>query len=542
MPVDLEALQRRFERKRAERGTWDELWQQIAERVWPQMADFNTIRSQGERRTEKMFDATAALAAQKAVSAISAFVWPANQRYQRLTTSDPSLNKAQRVKQWMDEATDALFRARYSPRAAFEAQMGATGLMHFVFGTGLMFIDDDQRRSSLSYLSVPLSQAILCESAAGRVDTVYRCWRWSLRQIEQRWPGKLPEKLRTKLEKTPDEEIEVAQAVYPRTDYDPGRIGYPGMPWVSVYWLPSEKALLQEGGFESWPFAVMRYAPSPGEVYGRSPAWMVLSNIKVLNAQKRSILQAAQKIVDPPLLAHDADMPTVSQVPGSVTYGGLTASGEQLVKPLITNARIDIGMDMMDREREIIGSAFMMDVFRVLVENPQMTATQTLELLNERAIHMAPVAGRIESEGLGPMTERELDILMRAGQLPELPPELIEAQGEYQIEYTSPMRKAMRASESIAIARTMEQVLPMAEADPTVLDVFDLQAAAIEIAEIQGIPAKIIRDEEARQAYAEARGQQSQDAQLLEAAPVVAQTAASLAKLQAAGGRIPGTA
>lgn len=538
--IDIEQLARRFERERAKRANWDTAWQEIAERVLPQMADFNTRRTPGEKRTEKMYDATAALAARKAVAAISAFVWPSNQKYQRLTTTDPALNKVQRVKQYLDDVTDALFRVRYSPRAAFESQMGEAGLQHFVFGTGLLFIDDDVKRQAISYKALSLAQCYLSEGAEGRIDTLYRCWPWTLRQIEQRWPGKLPEKHRLRLETNPDDEIEVAHAVFPRTDYDPGRVGYPGMPWVSMYWLPQDKHPLQEGGFASWPFAVLRDMTSPGEVYGRSAALMVLSNIKVLNAQKRTLLQAAQKLVDPPLLASDDSVMALNQTPGAVNYGGLDSAGNQLVKPLITNAKLDIGLDMMDKEREIIGSAFLMDVFRVLVENPQMTATQTLELLNERAIHMAPVAGRIESEALGPMTERELDILSRAGQLPEMPPELLEAQGEYKIEYTSPMRKAMRASEAIAIARTMEQIAPMAQVDPSVLDVFDMHLAAREIADIQGVPAKIMREVEQIEAMKEQRAGEQEAAQLLAAAPVVSDTAANLAKLQAAGGMAPG--
>ena len=102
------------------------------------------------------------------------------------------------------------------------------------------------------------------------------------------------------------------------------------------------------------------------------------------------------------------------------------------------------------------------------------------------------------------------------------------------------MRKAMRASEAIAIARTMEQVAPMAQMDPTVLDVFDVHAAAREIAEIQGVPAKILRDEEQLKAMKEDRATQAQAAQMLEAAPVVSDTAANLAKLQASGGLVPG--
>lgn len=539
----LDDLFRRFDALKAGRSNFEDQWQQIADRVLPQMADFTGKQSPGDRRTEKMFDATASLAAVKAVAAIQAFTTPSNQRYQRLTTDDEALNKIGRVKAYFDEVTDILFRCRYSPRAGFEAQNSEAMLQFFVFGSGLMFIDDDIRRQSLSYKSISLAQAYLAEGPQGRVDTVYRCWEWSLRNIERRWQGKLPDSLRGRLEKNPDETVEVAHAVLPREDYDPGQPGARRFPFAGVYWLPGQKHLLQEAGYHSWPYAVMRYMTTPGEVYGRSPAWLAMSNIRVLNTMKRTTLAAAQKAVDPPLLAsEDGVLGVFSQAPGHLNYGGLDASGNQLVKPLITGADVRLGLEMMDKEREIIAGAFLMDVFRALVENPQMTATQAMELLQERATVMAPIVGRIESEGLGPQTERELDLLARAGQLPEMPPELVEAAGEYRIEYTSPARKAMRSSEGIAITRTLESVIPLAQVKPELLDVFDLDEAARELGEINGMPAKLIRDAKAMQAIKADRANQQQAAALMDAAPVVSQTAANLAKLQAAGGLQPGFA
>lgn len=536
--MDFESLIRRGNELRGNRGNWESTWQEIADRVLPQASDFQTQRADGAKRTERMFDSTAALAAQKAVAAISTFAWPSNQRYQRLTTNDESLNKAHRVKQYFDDITDRLFLARYSPRAAFEAQMGEAALQYFVFGTGLLFIDDNLPMRALRYKALHLGNTYVVENAAGVIDTVFRCWRWSLRQIEQRFPGKMPEKLQSRLATKPDEQIEVMHAVCPRTDYSPDRLGYPGMPWASCYYLPSEKAKLEEGGYRSWPFAVMRYMTSPGEVYGRSPAWLALSNIKVLNAQKRSILQAAQKVVDPPLLAsEDGILGVFSQVPGAVNFGALDSQGNQLVKPLITGADVRIGLDMMDKEREIIASSFLLDVFRVLVEHPQMTATQALELVQERATLMSPIVGRIESEGLGPMTEREIDLLYHAGQLPAPPPELIEAEGDYKIEYTSPMRKAMRAGQAIAITRTLEAVLPLAEADRSVLDPFDMEAVARELADINDVPAKVLRSPEAVRAMRESREQQEALGAVVEAAPAVSAAAANLTRMQAVGGR-----
>lgn len=538
--MDIDALVRRFDKLKTARSNFDTVWQEIAERVMPSAADFNTQQSPGARRTEVMFDPTPMLAAQKAVSAIAAFAWPSNQQYQKLTTDNEYLNKNKRVKEWFDAATKELFRARYSPRASFESQISEQGLMSFVFGTGGMFIDEDIKTRSLRYKSIPLAQLYVAEGYDGKIDTVYRCFTWTVRQIAQRFEN-LPDKLREKLATNPDDEFEVVHCVMPQTDYMPGEFGSKGKPWASAYLLPSEKHTLEDGGYESWPFAFQRYMTSPGEVYGRSPAWMALSSIKTLNSMKKAVIQGAQQAVMPVLLAsEDGILGAFNQVPGAINYGGLDDQGNPTIKALENKARVDIGIDLMDREREIISGAFMMDVFRVLVENPQMTATQTMELLNERATIMAPIVGRIEAEHFNPQTERELDLLVRMGMLDDMPPELIEAQGEYKIEYTSPMRRAMRSSEAIAITRTLEQIIPLAQVDNSVLDIYDLDACGRELGEINGMPAKCIRDAEQVKAMKEGRASQQQAEQLLNAAPAVSQTIANMAKFQAAGGLQPG--
>lgn len=556
--MDLDAIIRRYEGAKGTRGNWETTWQEIADRVLPSMADFNTTRSDGAKRTEHLFDATAALAAQKANAVISTFVWPSNQKYQKLSTSNRDLNKIQRVAAWMDEATEALFQARYSPRGAFDSQMGESSLQGFVFGTGNIFVDEGwaadinsrTQRPFLRYKSLHLARTILIENEAGFVDTVFRWWTWSLRQINQwiekqkamgRKVAEFPAQWIQRLEKNPDEQVEIVHAVMPREDYDPGRLGYTGMPWASCYFIRSIKYKLQDGGYNTWPFGTMRHMTSPGEVYGRSPTMLALSDVKVLNAMKKTVIQAGQKIVDPPLLIHeDGVLGAFSTVPGALNFGGVNSQGQRMVEPLITGAQVGIGLDMMDKEREIIASAFLLDVFRVLVEHPQMTATQTLELMQERAVQLAPIAGRLETECLGPVTERELDLLARAGQLPPMPPELIEARGEYRIEYTSPMRQAMRASEGIAITRTLESVIPMAELDRSVLNGYKLPQMARRLGDINGVPADLMNSPEEMADLAEQDAQQAQMQSVVEAAPAVSAAAANLTKLQAAGGRTAG--
>lgn len=541
--MDLDQLISRYGQARSARGNFDTMFQDIADRVLPQMADFNVRREQGARRTEKMLDATAALALQRSLAAVTSFFWPSNQRYQTLTTDNAGLNKIQRVQAYLENATDVLFKVRYSPRAAFEAQMSEAGLSFLGFGTGLMFVDElrAQRdgRGGILYKSVPLAQTYISENSRGRVDTIHRCFPWTLRQVNQRFPGMLGEKLQKRLERTPDELVDVAHTVCPQEDYAPGELSAKGKPWASCYYLPSEKVELEDGGFWSWPFGVMRYMTSSGEVYGRSPAWLAMSNIRTLNTMKRTTLAAAQKVADPALLmSEDGILGAFSQAPGATIYGGLDPSGKPTVMPLQTGGNPALSLEMMDKERDIISSAFFLDVFKALVDNPQMTATQALELMQERATLMAPMGGRIESEGLGPITERELDILQRAGQLGPMPPELIEANGEYKIEYTSPMRQAMRATDAIAITRTLEQVLPLVQEDPSVLDAFtSLPLVARELADINGMPAKLLNDIATIQALKDERTQQANAMAAVQAAPQISQAAKNLTQMQAAGGR-----
>jgi hypothetical protein len=538
--VDIAELCRGLDRARSERSTWDNTLQQIADRCWPVDNQFTTINSPGALRTEYMLDATAALAGQKAAAVIQAFVWPSNQRYQRITTDNDELNQSQAVKRYCDAVTDRLFRARYSPYAAFEAQMGSAALQFIFFGTASLLIDERKPSmgmpGGISYRALHLGGFWVRENSGGKVDTLWRCWSWTLRQIEQEFPGRLPDSLREKLKANPDMQVEVAHVVMPRTDYDPRRVDHSANPWYSCYFLPAQKHKLDSGGYAAWPFGTMRYMTSPGEVYGRSPAWMALSNIRVLNTMKETVLDAAQKQAEPPLLLPDDGLISeFSMAPGYLNYGGVQG-GKPQVFPLETGANTGLGLEMMDKEREIIASNFFLDVFRALVENPQMTATQALELMQERATLLAPIVGRIESEFFAPMTMRELQLLEQAGALPPQPPEMLEAVGEFKLEYTSPARKAMRASEGIAITRTLESIIPMAQVDQTVLDAYDLPEMARELGEINGLPAKCLRDAKDIAALKEQRANEQEAAQLMQAAPVISETAKNLVQLQQSRG------
>jgi hypothetical protein len=65
------------------------------------------------------------------------------------------------------------------------------------------------------------------------------------------------------------------------------------------------------------------------------------------------------------------------------------------------------------------------------------------------------------------MIAREVDILAEAGQLPDMPQELIDAGADVDVEYDSPLNKSMRAGEGAAILQWLQQLGIVAQFDRT---------------------------------------------------------------------------
>lgn len=252
------------------------------------------------------------------------------------------------------------------------------------------------------------------------------------------------------------------------------------------------KVLLDEGGYNTFPYPSSRYEQVPGEVYGRSPQMDVLPAIKTLNEEKKILLEQGHRTVRPVLLVHDDGViDTYSLRPGGQVIGGMSADGRPLVGTLPTG-NIAVGKELMDDERAVINDANLVTLFQILVENPQMTATEVMERTREKGILIAPTFGRIQAEYLGALIERELDILLQLKLLPPMPQALVEAQGEYKILYESPLARTARAEEAAGGMRTIEMILNVAtqSQNPAWLDHLNPDEIVPDVGYIQGMPAR----------------------------------------------------
>lgn len=525
----------------AQRGVFELHWREIGDLVRPNQNMFQQIiRPEGDKRNQRIFDATAQLALPKFAAAVISMAFPATQQYHKLTHPDDAVAHSKPVREYLEAVNNHLFKVRYAPHSNFQAQSGEVVLDNGAFGTGVLFIDD-VLGLGIRYKSFPLAEAYIAEDEHGRINRLHRKFQMTAYQAVSKFGGDaVSEGIRNAADKQPLTKFWFLHCVGPNDDYDGSRRDLRGMRFHSCYIEQEKRSVVEEGGYRSFPFAVPRFETAPGETYGRSPAMTVLPAIKTLNEMKKTVLRAGQMVVAPPLmLTEDASLQAFNMRSNALNYGYLDGQGNALVKPFQTQGRVDIGLDMMNQERETINDAFYVTLFRILVEEPQITATEAMLRAQEKGQLLAPTMGRMQAELLGPMVERELDILSAAGVLPPMPRELLEAGGEYKISYQSPLNQAQQAGVGMGILQTIQAIAPLAQVDPSVMMIFDVEKAARMLSDINGVPASIIRSDEDIQAMKAQQAQAAQAQQLLAAAPVAASAAKDLASAQAMAASAP---
>jgi hypothetical protein len=529
---------RRHSQLKSARANWESHWQEIAERVLPRQSDFtNKVQVEGEKKTEKIFDSTAPLALDRAASAIDSLLTPSTQVYHQLAPEDEELAEDRDVKLYLEKVNKILFRARYRPSANFASQAHECYTSLMAFGTQAMFVDD-VIGIGIRYKSIALPELFIAENHAGIVDTVHREFQMTARAAVQKWGNKVPEAVAKAAESQPDRKFTFIHCVRPNDEKKGSAKDWRGMDWASYYVCVEERGgLVSRGGYRTMPYMVSRHVTAPRETYGRSPAMIVLADIKMLNEMEKTTIRAAHKIVDPPLLVYgDGILNAFNARPGALNYGGVDEQGNQRVIPMKTGSNLPIVMEMSEQKRGVINDAFYITLFQILVENPRMTATEALIRAQEKGQLLAPTVGRQESEFIGPMVERELDILAAADILPPMPESLLDRGGGFKIVHTSPLSRLRRAEDGIAILRTIEGLSPVAQFNPKVMDIFDSDAIAVELADINGVPAHLLRTPEAIAEIREQQAEQEQTAIDLDAAKTASTAASNMADAAATAG------
>lgn len=492
-----------FAQVRARRTNFETLWEESAQVAWPEYSGsffFGRDIAPGAKRQQYQLTSKVSIASWRFGAIADWMLTPSHMMWSKIQFKNRDLMKDRDAALWCSMVSKILWSERYRDTANFIGQNHQNMQGLGVFGNMAMWTDQlatylDPKERGLSYLGLPVGEVYIMEDHQKRIVGCIRAFRLTAQQFKQQFPKAKPcSIIEAALQISSQQLFDVLHFVRPNTDYHPEYMLHPRRRWKfeSTYLLWQAYEIIEEGGYRTLPLSYGRYLQAPDETYGRGPLQIVLASSKTYNAEKRVFLKQGHLAGDPAYLVFDTGLTDLKAHPGAFNAGGMTNDGKPLVSVLPTG-QIQITKELMDEELSDINAAFLVDLFQLILGDKQneMGPRQVIEYLNERAVLLAPTIGAQTTGYLGPLHNRELDVLSWLRKLPPLPPILREAtRADVEMEYTTTISRAMQSQESAGYMRTWEFAAEASKAagDPSLMDYFEFDKAIPAMGEQNNAP------------------------------------------------------
>lgn len=535
---EAEALMKRHEQIKSARSPREALWRDCERWVDPNQQGGFWRRTPGGQRDAHITDDTARVGLETYGAAMNAMLTPEGERVTMVETTDATLNDDPAMQRWNQHASDRMHACRNAPHTGFGGQNSLRWRMLGIYGWGGFWIDEVVGQG-LFYQAMHPSELFIDENFRGMIDTVHRRRTMTARQIGQMFhDDNLPPKVREALEANkPEAEFTIVHILRPNARWEPGRFDAGRFPIQSIYIEEDSKQVLSVGGYHTMPLVVSRYSLSPHDVYGTGPAATCIGSIRQLNRMSADLMKASHLNMQPPILMPgDGSITRMQMTPGAPIPGGIGENGKRMLEPFHAGAELAYTENTFNRVQNFVQAQFLVQVFAIMNEPiDRQTATEYLGRKREAMMLQAPSAGRQIAEALVPQAQRELDILLRAGQIEPPPPVFHEARAGVRFTMDNPFTRAARSADAQNFMHGLEMLQPFAAIDPSILDVIDTDTAPRGLMQALGVRADWLASAENVAAKRQQRAQQQQVEQLAAAAPAASQAMLNMAKARDVG-------
>ncbi|KRP78091.1 portal protein [Pseudomonas lactis] len=524
-------LDKRLTRLKSERDSnWLPEWRDLSDYILPRAGRFNTSDvNKGQRRDKKIINPRATFAARTLAAGMhSGMTSPASPWF-KLGTPDPGLMQYGPVKEWLYAVEKAMreVMARSNLYNVLPTIYGEEG----VFGTAAMAALPDER-DTVRFYPFTVGSYMIANSDRQQVDTLYREFKMTARQMEQQFGKSALSGTTQQLLSTNSEAwIEVCHATQPNESREHGRKDNTNMAYQSAYWEKGgdNDKLLRQSGFQEFPVMAPRWDVLGEDVYGTGPGSQCIGSTRALQLMERRKAELVEKGVRPPMGAPASlQVQKASILPGSITYLDDMQQGAKFA-PLwdVNPAWLGQLRGEIAAEEQIADTAFFVDLFLMISQlDGERTAYEIATRKEEKMLMLGPVLERQNDDLLDPCVDQVFHLMVEQsiprwmGLLPGnplLPPPPKEMGGlDLRIEYTSILAQAQRAVEGSAIERAIGFAGTVAniKQDPSSLDLLDTDNALREYFKVTAVPPALIRSDDAVQAIREQRAQAQQQAEM----------------------------
>ncbi|WP_430472718.1 portal protein [Thalassospira lucentensis] len=425
------SLRTRYQKAVGKRRTWQAHWQDCYEFALPQR-NGSTQQTDGGKRLDRVFDATAPDAVEQLAASLMAEITPPGGGWFDL---EPGGNVSSDDRQVLTEQLGRAVRILqgHFDRSNFAVEMHQAFLDLVTAGTACLRLEKADLRSpsAFRFAAVPLRDLAFEERSDGKMDAVFRKLLLTFDEIQQNWPDakNLPAQGGNEAGQGEPKRFTVIEAVIPKTD---GGAGYDICVFLEDGTTPNggtgsgtassiaHDDVIYRDHFDVSPYIAFRWMKAPGETYGRSPVMKALPDIKTANKVVELVLKNASIAVTGIWQADDDGVlnpATIRLIPGSIIPKAVGSAG---LKPLEAPGRFDVSDLVLSDLRDRIRRCLLADRLGQ-VDQPGMTATEVLERASENARLLGATYGRLQAELLYPLIRRALYILTKTGELPDIP-------------------------------------------------------------------------------------------------------------------------
>jgi len=515
----VDELKTRFEYLRTLRALREGEWKEVQKYVAPSVYDWDNPNERTPKRP-KRYTSRPTNFLKTLRSGICGYSISPNIAWQKLGFENSEHTEKYKAKDWLEAVERTLYaafnRSNLYPQVSRFIENAAT------FGHGVMLIDEQLSDNKLRFTNMPTHETYLDINEYDEVDAVFRRYNMTLKNAAQFFgEDKLHDTLKIDLKdrKKWNNELTIIHAVYRRENASSESKSSKNMPYASVFIDESRDFLIEEGGYEEFPFAVFIWDPVNGTPYGESPAIHALDDIKLLNIVDEAKIKIVQMSAEPALNVPGSMKEKINVVPRGFNYYD---KPDEIITPIKTGENYPISLDVQKEMENRVKDWFHVDFFLALMnERPSnITATYVMELQGEKAAVLSDLVVNLNF-ALTKIIQRSFNLLWKQRRIPA-PPDSLEGEGaKLKVDFIGPLAQAQKKyHESAGIGQGIGLIGAVANMSPEALDIIDFDETLKAGLEGMGFPQIAVREEkdieERRKQRAQAQAQAQQQALAME--------------------------
>lgn len=499
-------------------------WQDAAEQLYPERADFTVLRSLGSNYADNLSTSYPLILRRELGDLFSTMLRPTALNWFHATTDQDEPDHD--AKQWLEAKSKVMRRAMYDPESLFTEATKEGDHDFAAFGNAVITVEMDPYVNKLLYRCWHLRDVAWANDIRGKLCTVHRKWKSTPAEQVKTFPGKVHPKVQERVSgprPDPYSDANVRHIVMDAADYRgeyPGK-GRPNVKYVSIFIDTDNNHLIEVTGQTYMMYVIPRWQTVSGSQYGFSPAaGAALPEARLVQAMTATLIEAGEKATNPPMIgvgeALRSDL--------AIYAGGFTSVEAEyderlgaVVRPLEMDKNgIPFGMDMRQDVMVLLKEAFYLNKLTMPQNGPEMTAYEVAQRIQEFIRGATPVFEPVEANYNGALCNTTFELLLSwgaFGPVDDIPDSLRGADVNFRFE--SPLHDAIEKQKAQQFVEVKGVVADTLALDPSFDAHIDITAAGRDVLGAIA-PAKWLRSEEDAQEIIDGRKEQAESQALIE--------------------------